>query len=177
MTELRQIPNVGTQTEQDLIAMGYTTIASLRGKRAEELYAEECRLRGCLIDRCQLYLYRAVEYFVNAENPDPDKCKWWLWKDEFVEPSPCGAVCTECGNFPTACSGCRKIRGKAFWLRYTDHDVCPIYQCCREKRKKNCGGCPELPCHRFMKDPTLTDEENNAHLNRMLERLQEAAEK
>lgn len=140
MTELRQIPNVGAQTEQDLIAMGYTTIASLRGKRAEELYAEECRLRGCLIDRCQLYLYRAVEYFVNAENPDPDKCKWWLWKDEFVEPSPCGAVCTECGNFPTACSGCRKICGKVFWLRYTDHDVCPIYQCCREKRKKNCGG-------------------------------------
>ena len=54
MTELRQIPNVGAQTEQDLIAMGYTTIASLRSKRAEELYAEECRLRGCLIDRCQL---------------------------------------------------------------------------------------------------------------------------
>ena len=54
MTELRQIPNVGAQTEQDLISMGYTTIASLRGKRAEELYAEECRLRGCLIDRCQL---------------------------------------------------------------------------------------------------------------------------
>lgn len=45
------------------------------------------------------------------------------------------------------------------------------------KREKNCGGCPELPCHRFMKDPTLTDEENNAHLNRMLERLQEAAKK
>lgn len=173
MTELRQIPNVGARTEQALIAMGYTTIASLRGKRAEELYAEECRLHGCQIDRCQLYLYRAVAYFVNAENPDPDKCKWWLWKDEFAEPSPCGAVCTECGNFPTACSGCRKIRGKVFWLRFTDDDVCPIYQCCHEKRKKNCGGCPELPCHRFMKDPALTDEENEANLKKMLQRLQE----
>ena len=46
MSELRKIPNVGKQTEQDLIAMGYRSIESLRGKRAEELYAEECRLRG-----------------------------------------------------------------------------------------------------------------------------------
>lgn len=37
--------------------------------------------RGCQIDRCQLYLYRAIVYFVNTENPDPAKCKWWLWKD------------------------------------------------------------------------------------------------
>lgn len=76
MSELRTIPNIGACTEQDLILMGYTTIASLRGKSAEELYAEECRLRGCTLDRCQLYLYRAVEYFVNTGNPDPMKCKW-----------------------------------------------------------------------------------------------------
>ncbi len=56
MSELRTIPNIGACTEQDLILMGYTTIASLRGKSAEELYAEECRLRGCTLDRCQLYL-------------------------------------------------------------------------------------------------------------------------
>ena len=54
MTELRKIPNVGPRTEADLLAMGYTTIESLKGKTAEELYAEECRLRGCQIDRCQL---------------------------------------------------------------------------------------------------------------------------
>ena len=41
MSELRNIPNVGKQTERDLTAMGYTTIDSLRGKRAEELYEEE----------------------------------------------------------------------------------------------------------------------------------------
>ena len=85
MGELRKIPNVGKQTEQDLIRMGYTTIQSLRGKSADELYAEECASRGCVVDRCQLYLYRAVEYFVNTENPDPRKCKWWYWKDDYVE--------------------------------------------------------------------------------------------
>lgn len=70
MSELRKIPNVGPQTERDLIAMGYTTIESLKGKSAEELYSEECRLRGCIVDRCQLYLYRAVEYFVNTPKPN-----------------------------------------------------------------------------------------------------------
>lgn len=136
MSELRNIPNVGKQTERDLTAMGYTTIDSLRGKRAEELYEEECRLRGCVLDRCQLYLYRAVEYYLNTENPDPAKCKWWFWKDEYVQPSPCGAVCIECPRFPS-----------------------------------ECAGCDELPCSRFTKDPTLTEEENEAGLKKLLENL------
>ena len=38
MSELRKIPNVGKATEKDLIAMGYTTIESLKGKTAEQLY-------------------------------------------------------------------------------------------------------------------------------------------
>lgn len=66
--------------------MGYTSIASLKGKKAEDLYEEECRLRGCTIDRCQLYLYRALEYFVHTENPDREKCKWWYWKDDYFIP-------------------------------------------------------------------------------------------
>ena len=41
MSELRKIPNVGKTTEKDLIAMGYTTIESLKGKTAEQLYEEE----------------------------------------------------------------------------------------------------------------------------------------
>lgn len=32
MSELRNIPNVGKQTERDLTAMGYTTIDSLRSR-------------------------------------------------------------------------------------------------------------------------------------------------
>ena len=45
-SSLRKIPNVGSQTEQDLIAVGYTSVESLKGKKAEDLYEEECRLRG-----------------------------------------------------------------------------------------------------------------------------------
>ena len=111
-SSLRKIPNVGSQTEQDLIAMGYTSVESLKGKKAEDLYEEECRLRGCTIDRCQLYLYRALEYFVHTENPDSEKCKWWYWKDDYFYPSPCGARCVDCASFPKECKGCRKIKGK-----------------------------------------------------------------
>lgn len=172
MGELRKIPNVGKTTERDLIAMGYTSIDSLKGKRADELYAEECALRGRAIDRCQLYVYRAVEYFVNTENPDPKKCSWWHWKDEFVAPSPCGAVCAECALFPASCGGCRKIRGKVHWLQYTGGECCPVYDCCvNGKGRSDCGGCAELPCARFMKDPTVSDEQNEQNLQKMLGNL------
>lgn len=172
MSELRKIPNVGKTTEQDLMAMGYTTIESLKGKSADELYTEECALRGCTLDRCQLYLYRAVEYFVNTENPDPMKCHWWHWKDEYVEVSPCGAICVECGLFPLQCAGCRKIKGKVFWLQYTGDDCCRVYNCCvNKKHQHNCGKCTELPCSRFLKDPTISDEENTANLKKMLDNL------
>ena len=63
MGELSKIPNVGKATEKDLIAMGYTTVESLKGRTARQLYDEECALRGELIDRCQLYLYRATLLF------------------------------------------------------------------------------------------------------------------
>ena len=41
MSELRKIPNVGKATEKDLIAMGYTTVESLKGKTASEEQNEE----------------------------------------------------------------------------------------------------------------------------------------
>lgn len=173
MSELRKIPNVGRATERDLIAMGYTTIKSLQGKSAEQLYREECALRGECLDRCQLYLLRAVEYFVNSDAPDLSKCPWWFWKDEYVRPSPCGAVCAECASFPKACAGCRKIEGKVYWLRYAGGDVCKVYDCCvNRKGRKNCAGCGSLPCERFTKDPTVSDEQNAENLGKMLKRLE-----
>ena len=112
----RKLPNVGVQTEQDLLAMGYTSIESLKGVKADDLYQKECDLRGCSIDRCQLYLYRALEYYINSENPDIEKCKWWYWKDDYFYPSPCGARCVDCASFPKECNGCRKIKGKVYVL-------------------------------------------------------------
>lgn len=167
----RKLPNVGPRTEQVLMTMGYSSIESLKGKKADDLYQEECLSCGYTIDRCQLYLYRALEYYLNTGNPDPAKCQWWHWKDDYFYPSPCGARCVECAAFPKTCKGCRKIKGKVSWLQYTNDTICPIWQCCKERQRENCDGCPELPCARFMKDPSLSDEENQANLKKMMDNL------
>ena len=80
-TELRTIPYVGEATEASLRSLGYTTIASLKGADPQELYDRECLLPGVKIDRCQLYLSRMIVYYANTPEPDPDKLKWWVWKD------------------------------------------------------------------------------------------------
>lgn len=82
MGELRKIPGVGKKTEEDLLSLGYTTVASLRGADPEEMYARDCMLRGCQIDRCQLYVYRCAVYFAETDQPDPEKCKWWNWMEK-----------------------------------------------------------------------------------------------
>lgn len=86
-TELRTIPGVGKETEKDLLAMGYPTIVSLRGQDPEEIYKKDCERQGCVIDRCQLYVYRLAVYFAeNGPGEDPEKLKWWYWKDKPYPP-------------------------------------------------------------------------------------------
>lgn len=82
MGELRKIPYVGKTTEEDLIALGYPTVASLKGADPEEAYRRDCLRRGLPVDRCQLYVYRMCVYFAQTPNPDPEKLKWWYWKDK-----------------------------------------------------------------------------------------------
>ncbi len=81
MGELRKIPGVGKQTEQDLWALGFTTIASLQNADPQQMYERECKLRGQKIDRCQLYVYRCAVYYASHTQHDPEKLKWWNWKD------------------------------------------------------------------------------------------------
>lgn len=67
---------------------------------------------------------------------------------------------------------CYEIKGKVFWLQYTGDDCCRVYDCCvNKKHQHNCGKCTELPCSRFLKDPTISDEENAANLKKMLDNL------
>lgn len=81
MGELQKIPGVGKNMEQHLRALGYDTIASLWGADPEEMYARECAMCGASLDRCVLYVYRCAVYFAETARPDPEKCKWWNWKD------------------------------------------------------------------------------------------------
>lgn len=82
MSELRSIPGVGEKTEQVLTRIGYPTVESLKGADPQEIYRRHCEMAGTLIDRCQLYVYRCAVYYANTLGPDPEKLKWWNWKDK-----------------------------------------------------------------------------------------------
>lgn len=81
MSDLRRIPGIGREMEQHLLRLGYPTVASLRGADPEAMYAEDCALHGGVLDRCVLYVYRCAVYYAETDTPDPDKCRWWAWKD------------------------------------------------------------------------------------------------
>ena len=80
-TDLQKIPYVGKATEQDLLLLGFDSIASLKGADPIAMYQKECELKGVKVDRCQLYVYRMAVYYAENEVHDPEKLKWWNWKD------------------------------------------------------------------------------------------------
>ena len=81
MTDLLNIPGVGRNMKQHLLDLGYASVEDLRGQNPEEMYDRDCALHGQKLDRCVLYVYRAAVYFSEQEAPEPEKLKWWNWKD------------------------------------------------------------------------------------------------
>lgn len=80
-SELEQIPGIGKNMAQHLINIGYTTIESLKGQDPEDIYHKDCLYQGRQVDRCVLYVYRLAVYFAENETHEPEKLKWWNWKD------------------------------------------------------------------------------------------------
>lgn len=80
--ELITIPGVGKATRADFRNIGINRVSDLRGKDPEELYRRICDMQGTVVDRCVLYVCRSSVYFAETENPDPEKLKWWNWKDK-----------------------------------------------------------------------------------------------
>ena len=56
-SDFKKIPYVGEATEADLLALGYTDIASLKGADPDET-KERTKALGRGSDRCILYVYR-----------------------------------------------------------------------------------------------------------------------
>jgi len=80
-TNLKTIPGVGDNIAQHLLDIGVTCVADLKGADPEELFAKSCHHVGGPIDRCLLYVYRCAVYFATESQRDPEKLKWWNWKD------------------------------------------------------------------------------------------------
>lgn len=56
--------------------------ADLVGKDPEELYLRDCLRKGFQEDRCQIYVFRCAVYYAEHREHDPEKLKWWYWKDK-----------------------------------------------------------------------------------------------
>lgn len=81
LKQFQTIPGVGKSIAQDLWNMGFRSLEELKGKDPEQLYTQLCALYGQHIDRCMLYVFRCAVYFVSHTHHDPEKLKWWNWKD------------------------------------------------------------------------------------------------
>ena len=79
---LRAIPGIGPKLAQKFHDIGIKRISDLKGKKPEELYSQICAKHGIHVDRCVLYVCRSSVYFAETENPDPEKLKWWYWKEK-----------------------------------------------------------------------------------------------
>jgi hypothetical protein len=80
--DLTSIPNIGPRIAAKLNDIGIKTVDDLKGKDPEKLYNQNTVKYGHPLDRCVLYVYRSAVYFVDHKKHDPEKLKWWNWKDK-----------------------------------------------------------------------------------------------
>ena len=78
---LEEIPGVGKRIAAVMETLGIDQISDLAGRDPEELYRQECQLKGFQEDRCALYVWRTAVYYAEYPSPEPEKLKWWYWKD------------------------------------------------------------------------------------------------
>ncbi|MGI8419936.1 MAG: helix-hairpin-helix domain-containing protein [Candidatus Levyibacteriota bacterium] len=81
-SELQKIPGVGKSISQDLYNIGIHSIKDLKGKNPEKLFEQSNKFAGTGQDRCLLYVFRCAVYYAEHSNHDPEKLKWWNWKDK-----------------------------------------------------------------------------------------------
>lgn len=79
---LQTIPGVGKSVAEDLWNIGINAVADLKGKDPQKLYDASNRFEGRIQDRCLLYVFRCAVYYADHTKHNPEKLKWWNWKDK-----------------------------------------------------------------------------------------------
>lgn len=82
MNPLIEIPGIGKSIAEDLNNIGIVQVSDLKDKNPEQLYKKICIKQGVKVDRCMLYVMRCAVYYASTKNPDPEKLKWWYWKEK-----------------------------------------------------------------------------------------------
>ncbi|MEW6103795.1 MAG: DUF3795 domain-containing protein [bacterium] len=91
--------------------------------------------------------------------------------------------CGTCEYLEKQCQGCGNVAGKPFWTLQMKVEICPMYDCCINKKQlEHCGLCDEFPCETFkLYDPSLGEEEGKklvlARQNELLRRKEIGTEK
>ena len=78
---LQVIPGVGPSLARDLLRLGFRKPEDLGQADPQAMYERLMDLEGHHVDRCVLYVFRCAVYFAETAKPDPEKLKWWNWKD------------------------------------------------------------------------------------------------
>lgn len=81
LKDLMRIPGVGKSIAGDLLNINICSVEDLKGKDPQVLYDRSNEYAGVVQDRCLLYVFRCAVYFAENPNPEPEKLKWWRWKD------------------------------------------------------------------------------------------------
>jgi len=81
LKSLQHIPGVGKSIANDLWAIGISSVEDLRGKNPEQLYDKSNKKAGIIQDRCLLYVFRCAVYYASNKIHEPEKLKWWNWKN------------------------------------------------------------------------------------------------
>lgn len=91
----------------------------------------------------------------------------------------CGIYCGSCGFLGNQCKGCGYVGGKPFWAEQIPSGICPLHDCCRNKKQlEHCGQCEVFPCKIFLelRDPNMSDEEFRESLKERQEALRRRTE-
>ena len=80
-SDLQAIPGVGPAIAADLNGIGITQVAQLRRADPQALYERVNAWKGRRQDRCLLYVFRCAVYYASRPVHEPEKLKWWNWKD------------------------------------------------------------------------------------------------
>lgn len=82
LDELQTIPGVGKSIAKNLRDVGIQSVKDLKGKDPEKLYDKSNKFTGMVQDKCLLYAFRCAVYYASHKKHNPQKLKWWNWKDK-----------------------------------------------------------------------------------------------
>lgn len=78
---LQVIPGIGKACALDLWNIGIRQVSDLKNQNPLELFNRLNKVTGISHDICMLYTFRCAVYYASESVHNPDKLKWWYWKD------------------------------------------------------------------------------------------------